>query len=134
MHHPALRPAQLQYATAVKYHYLLVRPTQAEPLITLAIGPPGAPFGLPNHPSYPSGHSCQSAAAAAVIANYFPAHAAELEALVQEAGMSRLYGGLHYPFDMAAGQALGRATALWALAYDREHGLLAAIGQAGAGH
>jgi hypothetical protein len=112
-----------------KYEYLLVRPTQVDPRITLAVGPPGAPYELPNHPSYPSGHSCRSAAAATVLAAYFPAHAAELGALVAEAGLSRLYGGLHYPFDIAAGQALGQATARWALTYDRDVGLLAALGQ-----
>jgi hypothetical protein len=112
-----------------KYEYLLVRPRQADPRITLVLGPPGAPYGQPNHPAYPSGHSCHSAAAATVLAAFFPAHAAQLDAWVAEAGISRLYGGLHYPFDISAGQALGRATALWALAYDQEHGLLAAVGR-----
>jgi membrane-associated phospholipid phosphatase len=110
-----------------KYHYQLLRPSQADPGITRAQGTPTAPYGLPNHPAYPSGHSCISAAGAAVIADRFPAHAAELELMVAEAGMSRIYGGLHYFFDVAAGQELGRAVAAWAIAYDDARGVLAAV-------
>jgi hypothetical protein len=36
-----------------------------------------------------------------------------LDAELAEAGQSRVSGGIHYPFDIAAGQALGRATAQW---------------------
>jgi membrane-associated phospholipid phosphatase len=118
-----------------KYHYLLLRPSQADRSITLAQGIPptlefplGFPYGLPNHPSYPSGHSCVSAAAVTVLAQYFPSHAAALGAGLIEAGESRIMGGIHYRFDVAAGQALGRSTAEWAMAYDRRRGVLAAVG------
>lgn len=116
-----------------KYHYLLLRPSMADPLITRPTlerpnGPPNFPYTLPNHPSYPSGHSCVSSASAAVLSRYFPSQAAQLGAQVVEAGLSRIYGGIHYRFDVEAGQTLGRSTAEWALAYDRQHGLLAAVG------
>jgi hypothetical protein len=62
-----------------------------------------------------------------VIADRFPAHAAELERMVAEAGMSRIYGGLHFFFDVAAGQELGREAAAWAIAYDDAHGLLSTV-------
>jgi membrane-associated phospholipid phosphatase len=62
-----------------------------------------------------------------VIASFFPEHTATLEAQVAEAGLSRILGGIHYRFDIAAGQALGRAVAGVALAYDRDRGLLAAV-------
>jgi membrane-associated phospholipid phosphatase len=119
-----------------KYHYLLLRPSMADPLITRPTlvrpnGPPDFPYTLPNHPSYPSGHSCVSSAAAAVLAHYFPSQAAQLDAQVIEAGLSRIYGGIHYRFDVDAGQTLGRSTAEWAIAYDRQHGLLAAVGLGG---
>lgn len=106
-----------------KYHFLMMRPSMVDPAITSTMAYP-----LPNHPSYPSGHSCVSAAAATVLAAYFPGHAKGLAADVTEAGLSRIYGGIHYRFDIVAGQALGRSTAEWALAYDREHGLLSAVG------
>jgi membrane-associated phospholipid phosphatase len=87
-----------------KFAFYFIRPSQADPLIKL-------PIGLPNHPSYPSGHSCITAAYATVIASVFPDESARLTALVEEAGMSRMYGGLHYRFDCKAGQDLGRKVA-----------------------
>ena len=112
-----------------KYHYMFLRPSMADPSITRVPGLPGFPYGLPNHPSYPSGHSCVSAAAARVIGTYFPEHAATLNDQVLEAGRSRVVGGIHYPSDVTAGQALGRAVADWAMAYDQQPGgLLRAVG------
>jgi membrane-associated phospholipid phosphatase len=99
-----------------KYHHWTLRPSQANAGITLSLG-------LPNHPSYPSGHSCASAAAATVLANLFPARTAELDGMVAEAGLSRMYAGIHYRFDITAGQDLGRSVALWAIARDQEGAL-----------
>ena len=113
-----------------KYHYLLMRPSQADPLITRPIGPPGFPYALPNHPSYPSGHSCASAAAVTVLESWFPSQTTALDAELAQAGLSRVLGGIHYPFDVAAGQALGRATAHWAMDYDADRGLLTEVGLA----
>jgi membrane-associated phospholipid phosphatase len=92
-----------------KFHYWFIRPSQADPLITL-------PIGLPNHPSYPSGHSCITGALMTVAASAFPSEAGRLEAIIAEAGMSRVYGGIHYRFDITAGQGIGRAAAVLALA------------------
>jgi membrane-associated phospholipid phosphatase len=92
-----------------KYYYWTLRPSQADGLITLT-------FGLPNHPSYPSGHSCVSAAAATVLKELFPEREAEVDGWVEEAGLSRLYAGIHYRFDITAGANLGRAVAQWAIA------------------
>lgn len=103
-----------------KYEYWYIRPWQATTGITL-------PIGAPNHPSYPSGHSCVSSAMADVLADFFPARAAELTAQVTEAGMSRMYGGIHFRFDIDAGEELGRATAQHALAIDKQQGLLSAL-------
>lgn len=87
-----------------KLAYYFIRPSQADPLIKL-------PIGLPNHPSYPSGHSCFTAAYATVIASVFPEESARLTAMVVEAGNSRIYPGLHYRFDCTVGQELGRQVA-----------------------
>ena len=100
-----------------KYHYWTLRPSQANSQITLT-------FGLPNHPSYPSGHSCVSSAAATVLANLFPERTTELQSWVTEAGLSRMYAGIHYRFDITAGRDLGRAVAQWAI--DHEGALIAA--------
>ncbi len=65
----------------------------------------------PNHPSYPSGHSSISAAAATVLAFYFPHHADELDQLAHEASQSRVLGGIHWPLDTEAGLVQGRQVA-----------------------
>jgi membrane-associated phospholipid phosphatase len=100
-----------------KYHYWTIRPSQANAGITLT-------FALPNHPSYPSGHSCVSAAAATVLADFFPERTTELQSWVTEAGLSRMYAGIHYRFDITAGQDLGKAVAQWSI--DHEGALLVA--------
>ena len=94
--------------------YWLIRPWQADPAITTV-----AAVGKPNHPSYPSGHSCVSSSAAEVLSRFFPEHRAQLDAMVIEAGLSRMYGGIHYRFDIDAGQQLGRSIAAFAIAADR---------------
>jgi len=94
-----------------KYTYWLIRPPQADPAITL-------PIGLPPHPSYPSAHSCISGSSTEVLAAMFPNERSMLEAVAEEASLSRLYAGIHYRFDMEAGLALGRRAAAKALAAD----------------
>jgi membrane-associated phospholipid phosphatase len=91
-----------------KYHYWLLRPSQADPGITLSMA-------LPNFPSYPSNHATISAAMADVIAAAFPGHAARVRALADEAALSRVYGGIHYRFDGETGLALGRRIAAYAI-------------------
>ena len=94
-----------------KYTYWMIRPSQADPGITLAIS-------LPNHPSYPSNHAVFDGAVATVLEAEFPAETKRLEQIAEEAAISRMYGGIHYRFDKNAGMALGRAAAAKALAAD----------------
>src|SRR5439155_13179139 len=91
-----------------KYTYWLIRPYRVDPAIT-------TPIGRTNHPSYPSSHACSSAAAASVLASLFPADAAQLTQMADEAGESRLYAGIHYRFDKDAGLHIGRQAAALAL-------------------
>jgi membrane-associated phospholipid phosphatase len=91
-----------------KFTYWFIRPPQADPAITLAIA-------MPNHPSYPSGHSCVTASFMGVLGDALPQEKAKLDAMVDEAGMSRIYGGIHYRFDIDAGRVLGQAAAALAL-------------------
>jgi len=97
-----------------KETYWTIRPWQADHAITVV-----AAVGKPNHPSYPSGHSCLSSSAAEVLSASFPAQRAQLDAMVIEAGLSRMYGGIHYRFDIEAGQTLGRRVAHFTIAADR---------------
>jgi membrane-associated phospholipid phosphatase len=96
-----------------KETYWFIRPWQADPGITVV-----AAVGKPNHPSYPSGHSCVSSSAGEVLSTFFPEERAQLEAMVTEAGLARMYGGIHYRFDIVAGRQLGLAVARFAIAAD----------------
>ncbi|HTD71875.1 MAG TPA: phosphatase PAP2 family protein [Gemmatimonadales bacterium] len=96
-----------------KETYWFIRPWQADPLITVV-----AAVGKPNHPSYTSGHSCLSSSGAEVLSTFFPEQRDHLNAMVAEAGLSRMYGGIHYRFDIDAGQALGRSVAQFTIAAD----------------
>ena len=53
-----------------------------------------------------------------VLADAFPSERSRLESIIEQAGLSRMYGGIHYRFDIAAGQGIGRAAAALALAGD----------------
>ena len=92
-----------------KLAYWLIRPWDADPGIT-------TPIGKPNHPSYLSGHSCNTSSFATVLADAFPSERERLEEIVVAAGLSRMYAGLHYRFDCEDGQALGRQVAELVLA------------------
>ena len=103
-----------------KYTYWFIRPSQADASIATAIG-------LPNHPSYPSSHSCTSGAGAEVLSATFPGEAARLRALADEIGLSRLYAGIHYRFDIDAGLSLGQRVAREALDADAKGRLMASL-------
>jgi len=96
-----------------KYTYWVPRPSQADSSIKPLIG-------VPNHPSYPSNHSCLSTAAAEVLAHFFPDERKRLAGIATEAGASRIYAGIHYRFDVEAGAAIGRQTAAAAVARQAE--------------
>ena len=96
-----------------KESYWFIRPWQADPSITVV-----AAVGKPNHPSYPSGHGCVSGAGAAVLGSFFPEERGRFDALATEAGVSRLYAGIHYRFDIETGLQLGRSVAALAIAAD----------------
>ena len=119
-----------------KYHYKFVRPvtairnaasdgnpdTDADTAWTPLLGTPG-------HPSYASAHSTISSAAATLLADFFGSDAitfqdtAEVAAsgrtitrsfggfreAAEEAGASRIYGGIHWSFDNQAGLQAGRS-------------------------
>jgi hypothetical protein len=90
-----------------KYVYWTARPYQLEPAIT-------TPVGRPNFPAFPSAHSCLSSSMGEVLAVLFPGKASDLRARIAEAGVSRIYAGLHFRVDITAGEAIGRAVAVLA--------------------
>ena len=90
----------------VKYAFWTLRPVTAAKKL---LGIDWSPVILtPPFPSYVSGHASFSGAASIVLSRYLPEHRLALEAMAEEAAMSRLYGGIHFRFDNEDGLALGR--------------------------
>jgi len=98
-----------------KYHYFNPRPSQLDPSIKTEIG-------IPNFPSYTSGHSTFSAAGAVILSYLFPGGATSFAAMRDEAGISRLYGGIHYRTDIEAGKLHGERIAGYTLSYAQSDG------------
>ncbi len=130
---PSGEAARMVLATAVaqadafiaawgyKYRFNLLRPRT---YIRRVIDPSWEPLiPTPPFPEHPAGHSTQSAAAALTIAAFVGdtpfddstsislGHAvrrfATIRSAADEAGVSRVYGGIHYPSGDLAGRALG---------------------------
>jgi membrane-associated phospholipid phosphatase len=89
-----------------KMKFFNPRPAQLDPSIKTVIG-------LPNFPAFPSGHSTFSAAAATTLSYFFPQGSTTFNAMADEAGVSRLYGGIHYPSDISQGKLHGNRIGSW---------------------
>jgi hypothetical protein len=72
-----------------KYHYFNPRPSQMNPSIKSLTG-------VPNFPSYISGHSTFSGAAAMILGHIIPERTDAYMQMADEAARSRFVGGLHY--------------------------------------
>jgi hypothetical protein len=91
-----------------KYLYFNPRPSQVNPAIKTLTG-------LPNFPSYTSGHSTFSGAAATVLSHLIPAKAAAFDEMASEASLSRLYGAIHYRSDCEQGLKCGQRVGSFAV-------------------
>ena len=120
-----------------KYHYNLWRPVTAireaasagNPAVTA--DPTWAPLLTATDPSYPGAHSAISAAAATVLTSFYGKHDRitvtsdvlpgvvrtfdSYSAAASEAGLSRIYGGVHTRLDHQAGLLLGQNVARFVL-------------------
>lgn len=84
----------------VKYFYFNPRPSQMNADIKTLTG-------VPNFPSYISGHATFSGAAATILGHILPEKAGIYTAMASEAAMSRFYAGIHYKIDSDTGMAVG---------------------------
>ncbi|MDJ1466547.1 vanadium-dependent haloperoxidase [Xanthocytophaga flava] len=84
-----------------KFYYLTQRPSEVDPSVKTSTG-------IPNFPSYTSGHSTFSGAAATVLSYIFPDKEQELQTMATEASVSRIYGGIHYRIDCEVGLRCGK--------------------------
>jgi membrane-associated phospholipid phosphatase len=135
----AMADAGIAMADA-KYTYWFWRP-----VTVIRLGGDGSPprpdwsplLETPNHPSYVSGHSAFSGAAASVLTAAFGDRPftfvsdsmpgvtrsfTSFQQAAEEAAASRVYGGIHFPFDNAAGLATGRMVGAWTLSAFRRLG------------
>ena len=121
----------------VKYEYDAIRPLT---YIRKVFDPKWESLlNTPPFPEYPSGHSVQSAAAATVLTAYFgedfafedasptddglPARSfPSFWAAAEEAGLSRLYGGIHFRAAIEQGLAQGRCIGAFAAALHTRKG------------
>ncbi|MBN9379382.1 MAG: phosphatase PAP2 family protein [Chitinophagaceae bacterium] len=85
----------------IKYFYFNPRPSQINGDIKTLTG-------VPNFPSYVSGHSMFSGAAAAILGHIVPERASAYMAMAQEAANSRFIGGIHYKVDCEVGLTVGQ--------------------------
>lgn len=98
-----------------KYYYYNPRPSQMDPRIKTVAG-------LPNFPSYISGHSTFSSAAATILGHIIKNRAADYTAMAQEASLSRMYGAIHYRSDCEKGLDTGKKIGDFAIARARTDG------------
>ena len=99
-----------------KFAYWLMRPVTADATLRTV-------FPTPPFPSYPSGHSTISSAAAEVFAELFPDAAQHYRDLAVEASLSRIYAGVHYRFDVETGDSLGVRIGRLVVARARDDGV-----------
>lgn len=130
-----------------KYTFLFWRPVTAIPLgdedgndATTADASWAPLITTPNHPEYPSGHSSQSGAAAAVLGAFFgdetefsatsevtpgvTRYYGSFTQAAEEAGDARVFGGIHFRTACVDAKAMGEQVANYVLqnAFQRMHG------------
>lgn len=100
---------------SAKFFYFNPRPMQIDTRIKTTVG-------LPNFPSYISGHSTFSGAAAAVLSYLNPSQSGRYHSLAREASNSRIYGGIHYRSDCEEGLKTGFKVGDYAVQWARIDG------------
>ena len=91
-----------------KYFYFNPRPTQMNAKIKTLTG-------IPNFPSYISGHSTFSGAASTVLSYIIPDRASAYDDLAREASLSRMLAGIHYRADCEIGLETGKKVGNYAV-------------------
>jgi hypothetical protein len=91
-----------------KYAYFNPRPSQYNDQIKTLTG-------VPNFPSYSSGHSNFSGAAATVLTYLLPDRGTKFSDLAQQAALSRLYGAIHTRQDIEVGLVTGQKVGQYAV-------------------
>src|ERR1039457_1708582 len=88
--------------------YFNPRPTQMIPAVKTLTG-------IPNFPSYISGHSTFSESAATILGHIIPANASAYEAMSAQAALSRFISGIHTKLDCDKGLEVGKNVGKYAV-------------------
>jgi membrane-associated phospholipid phosphatase len=104
-----------------KYYYFNPRPTQMDADIKTLTG-------IPNFPSYSSGHSNFSAAAATVLTYLLPDRGSKFTDMAKQAALSRLYGAIHTRQDIEVGLVTGAEVGQYAVQRAQTDGAAGASG------
>jgi hypothetical protein len=83
-----------------KYFYYYPRPSQLNRDVKTWTG-------VPNFPSYTSGHSTFSGAASTILGHILPSEKSNLDAMAKQASESRIYGCIHFRMDCEVGLISG---------------------------
>jgi hypothetical protein len=122
-----------------KYHYLFWRPSSAITLdgdnnAATVADPAWTPHvNTPNHPEYPTAHSCVTTATAEILRNFFGTpeitfdinstvtgttrRYTSTDAWIEEIKTCRIAGGMHFRTSTEHGTELGRSVAAWVVAH-----------------
>lgn len=87
-----------------KYHYLRIRPQVYDDSVEYQIP-------VPKHPSFPAGHSAEGMLFAVTLSHFFPEEKEKWYQMGNEAGLSRIWAGIHYPVDVEGGKEVGKKVA-----------------------
>jgi membrane-associated phospholipid phosphatase len=98
-----------------KYFYWSARPNMVDATIAPLIP-------VPNHPAYVSNAAIIASAVAELIGALYPQDSSQWRYLGEEAGLSRIYAGIHYPSDERAGSEMGRKLGALAIQRDQLNG------------
>lgn len=98
-----------------KYTFWRLRPNMADTTIVPLIS-------QPNHPAYVSNAAIIYSALAELVGYMYPQDATYWRYLGEEAGLSRIYAGIHYPSDERAGSLMGKSLAVLAIQRDQLNG------------
>src|SRR5262245_9283234 len=91
-----------------KYAHSRPRPSERDPSIVPLVA-------VPRSPAFPSEHAAAAGAASEILAHFAPKEADALRKLAAEAADSRVWAGVQYPSDAAAGLELGRKVAAFSI-------------------
>jgi hypothetical protein len=102
------RPWQVDPRVSVLYNFKANAAASGDGAL---VKEPSPSPGTPRHPAFPAGHSTVAGAGLGILSYFFPDLVSDFEDLADNAGMARLWAGIHYRSDHTFGLELGKTVA-----------------------